>query len=822
MNRWGLIGAISLALAGSVFFLGASRSYSPGPLSKGHAAFEAQCVTCHQPWHRVAETACEDCHRPERENCDHSVTSTRATMVVDEPVPPKSSILSRLPKRNQHACEEIGKENDKISPAQRIRAFNDVLGCLSCHHDHRGGMATVSEIAVDAGNNCTFCHVANPNRIAHASLEGVTGHHITGAILPLRRKFHPQFFTFRSPGKSASFKHAAHFEDFRNHMKGMEGIAALPCEFCHLRTTTSAQRPHEFALLWRSGAGANGQGCGMSGCHDQHSDTNLTSASLIESNVAGYSNSANVTVLRAEFRHSPRHLKYRCVECHLHMEGSSAVGSTKDPSMEVRNCFSCHAHQPAPALPTAAARSLFGGVASAALPGEQRIVQCASCHKFHSFYNHRTNVAESDFTANALHAPRNPLTHGSFATFSFDLRRHPSRITVIPLLGGLALALGGIAGIGFVRRLSRTEGEAEAPPPLVEITFHKDNFESNIPQLYVVGEVAGIASINIAARSGRQAVEAIASQLKLAKLAAEADVYDVAIVGCGPAGLGAATTAKAESLSYLALERMTTASSIRDYGRKKLVQAAPIEIREYGNLFVMEADNTTEVLISEWEKVISQVGIQIHERTEVIDIRRTGGLFEVKTQSAGPMVGAEAVPQTQSFKSRYVVVAIGVRGAPNHLGGDGKSLSGETPERVLYKCVEPTEFQDKRILVVGGGNAGAEVAQSLADPALRNTVSYSFREPVLSRPSRENVEKVAKLQTQKFLKVYPGTQVREITPGRVVLEPAGSSPVSVPGGATSVTTLQLENDFVFAMLGAKPPPFIKQVGIRMIRRGRPS
>jgi thioredoxin reductase len=132
------------------------------------------------------------------------------------------------------------------------------------------------------------------------------------------------------------------------------------------------------------------------------------------------------------------------------------------------------------------------------------------------------------------------------------------------------------------------------------------------------------------------------------------------------------------------------------------------------------------------------------------------------------------------------------------------------------------EFQDKRILVVGGGNAGAEVAQALADAALRNIVSYSFRETALSRPSRENVEKVAKLQTQKLLKVYPGTQVREIAPGRVVLEPGGRPPASVASGALSSTTLELENDFVFAMLGAKPPPFIKQVGIRMIRRGRPS
>jgi len=34
--------------------------------------------------------------------------------------------------------------------------------------------------------------------------------------------------------------------------------------------------------------------------------------------------------------------------------------------------------------------------------------------------------------------------------------------------------------------------------------------------------------------------------------------------------------------------------------------------------------------------------------------------------------------------------------------------------------------------------------------------------------------------------------------------------------------LEIENDFVFAMLGAVPPPFVKAIGIRMIKRGRPS
>jgi thioredoxin reductase len=318
-----------------------------------------------------------------------------------------------------------------------------------------------------------------------------------------------------------------------------------------------------------------------------------------------------------------------------------------------------------------------------------------------------------------------------------------------------------------------------------------------------VGEVAGIGSINLAIRSGRQAVDAIASKVKLSNMPEQDGIYQLAIVGCGPAGLGAATTAKAENLSHLILERMTPASSIRDYPRDKFLQAAPIEIREYGGEFVMETDNTKEGLISEWEKAIRRTALRIHERSEVVAIERSRDVFDIKTDTG------------DVFKSRFVVVAIGVHGSPNHL-----NVPGETPERVFYKLIEPEEFQNRRILVVGGGNASAEIAQSLANDALQNQVSYSFRESSLSRPSPENAEKISRLQKQKRLTIYPHSQVKEIKPGKVVLIPSQAKlDGSVADGTRIEQELEIENDFVFAMLGASPPPFIKSLGIRMIKRG---
>ena len=217
----------------------------------------------------------------------------------------------------------------------------------------------------------------------------------------------------------------------------------------------------------------------------------------------------------------------------------------------------------------------------------------------------------------------------------------------------------------------------------------------------------------------------------------------------------------------------------------------------------METDNTKESLIAEWEKAIARTGLAIHQRSEVVAIERAGDLFDIKT-AAGEV-----------FKSHFVVVAIGVHGSPNRL-----NVPGEIPDRVFYKLIEPDEFQNKRILVVGGGNAGAEIAQSLANERLQNQVSYSFREPALSRPSRENVEKISLLQKQRRLTIYPHSQVKEIKLGKVVLIPSAAKlDGSVAEGTTIEQELEIDNDFVFAMLGASPPPFIKSLGIRMIKRG---
>jgi thioredoxin reductase len=305
-------------------------------------------------------------------------------------------------------------------------------------------------------------------------------------------------------------------------------------------------------------------------------------------------------------------------------------------------------------------------------------------------------------------------------------------------------------------------------------------------------------------RSGRQVIEAIAAELKRSRLPLDPGVYEVVIVGCGPAGLGATATARAAGLNYVTLEKMTPASTLRAYPRAKFVQATPIDIAEYGSFF-LEGDNSREELIQEWERIIATLGLTINDREEVVEVTREGELLIVKTASGN------------AYKARTVVLAIGVRGNARHL-----NLPGEEPGRVFYTLIEPGEFQNRKIMVVGGGNAGTEVAQALAAAALGNQVSYSFRAPVLTNVTRENAEKISALQQAKLLTLYPSTALKEIKPGTVVLEPVKNSGAdSTASRVTPDGPIEVENDIIFAMIGAElPTAFLKKMGVKMGSKGR--
>jgi thioredoxin reductase/NAD-dependent dihydropyrimidine dehydrogenase PreA subunit len=310
----------------------------------------------------------------------------------------------------------------------------------------------------------------------------------------------------------------------------------------------------------------------------------------------------------------------------------------------------------------------------------------------------------------------------------------------------------------------------------VQIPRIRENFETNVPGLYIIGELGGMGLIRNAFEQGRQCIAGIARLPR-----APAGMLDVLIVGCGPAGLSASANCIHRGLRYATLEQEDIGGTVRYYPRKKLVMTAPVKVPGYGRLSYSEIPK--EDLIALWEDIVTRTGVEVRTGETVQNVVAIRGGFEV-TSSRG------------TYRAKQVVLAIGRRGVPRKLGVPGENLP-----KVVYSLREPEAFQNDRVLVVGGGDSAIEAALAFAEQP-GNAVTLSYRRDRFSRIKPGNLQRIEEAQHLGRVEVLWSTNLLRIEPSSVTYRDRNNG------------EHELANDVVAIFAGGElPTTFLEHCGV---------
>lgn len=318
----------------------------------------------------------------------------------------------------------------------------------------------------------------------------------------------------------------------------------------------------------------------------------------------------------------------------------------------------------------------------------------------------------------------------------------------------------------------------------VDIPMLSDTFETNVPGIYIAGELGGMGLIRNAINQGRQAIENIAKRLAETP-AMDGDALDVLIVGAGPAGFSATLGAHKAKLRYRTIDQDSLGGTVFQFPRGKLVMTQPAELPLFGKVKFRELSK--ETLLAFWQKVEKDTGVKIHygERLEGIEPQNPG--FEITTSQG-------------QYRARCVLLCLGRRGTPRKLGVPGEDLP-----KVVYRLIDPEQYRGQKVLVVGGGDAALEAACSIADePGTEVTLSY--RSAAITRAKKKNRERLEQAVEAGRVRLILESNTREITPEQVEIECKGE-------------TIRLDNDAVIICAGGVlPTRFLQGIGIEIVTK----
>ena len=357
---------------------------------------------------------------------------------------------------------------------------------------------------------------------------------------------------------------------------------------------------------------------------------------------------------------------------------------------------------------------------------------------------------------------------------------------VLAVINGKAAIINGHKCIGHslcadecpVGAITMVMAAASATADMPRLT---SEMETSVENLFIAGELGGLALIKNAVNQGRDVVDVIAARLANGPVVEGRDIFDVIVVGAGPAGISASLRAAERKLKTITLERDEVGGTVSKYPRQKLVMTSPVEFPLHGKF--RKTALSKEELLQFWQSIMHRTDLCI-KTGEIVDRvqKDEDGLFSVTTVNG-------------VYRSYAVVLALGRAGTPRKLGVPGENL-----DHVYYRLIEADHYTHNHILIVGGGDSAVEAAMGLAYQA-GNKVTLSYRRGEFMRLKDRNSKRIEEHIRSKRLEVLFNSAPKEFQVGKVIME-------------TKDGIRELKNDYVWIFAGGIPPSdFLKAAGI---------
>lgn len=270
-------------------------------------------------------------------------------------------------------------------------------------------------------------------------------------------------------------------------------------------------------------------------------------------------------------------------------------------------------------------------------------------------------------------------------------------------------------------------------------------------------------------------------------------VFDLVIIGAGPAGIAAAFEAKKAGLDYVVIEKGLIGNTIYNYpvGLTVFSTVNELELNE-GELKPAREKPTREELLSYYVRFVLDNELDVRTEETVLEVQREEN--HPADEASAPRLRKEGsflvVTNKGEYRTKNVLFAIGAMDHPRKL-----NVPGEDLPKVYDHFRETYPWVKKNALIVGGGNSAGEAALFLAQEGAETTLAIFRADWENNDPKQGCIKYWVKQPLEEelkehCLKLFFLGKVIEIREGEVELESETGERVTIP------------NDVVFVLIGS--------------------